>query len=936
MREENSRPWQGAAVGADWDVNSNNIVPAGWDSAHLASRDEDERQMVRYLDLLHGDSVGYVVVGVGVPVLRDDKYRLEPFHEIGYALPDDRSRLVKASREAVEDGKDVFITPLLRSAPSRAQGRSEPLPGRFVWLDIDDFTSAVEGALRELGLPCHLVDSGGLGRPRHGYLDTGTRLPGAEVATLAAKLREALGGKAAGVDLAGGDNKYLRLPGTVNHKGLLLADGARSVRWLSPLHPGAPSSLEVLESFLTQRSGRTARSTRRSSGPRQQRDERPTDHLPVREAADSDVRDSADGDVCEKVWFLYEEMRKALTEGSWHGTLRSVLMRLARAEQDQHRGARIVLPRLEDEFIAAAKTDRGGEESARTEFLRALRGTMLNEAYTEQEFAVCSCVLADLQRSLDDPGLFTPRGRRTERKVLQSLIREAQRRGSRRVSKSQRQIAEDADCSQRAVVLALRRLQSQGLIEQRVGKGRAMPHLVLARPRKSDSTFVRLPAGKEVESLPRVGPTHPLFGSAGLRGNQELTFSALDEYRVRFGMGHLVAVKGRHGLASIERRREWRDIARPSGTGGRTPALIAQATGQQVATVRNHLRQMHEREWVTQVDGLWFRLAWDPSVEAEDRGVAGVPEARRQRHRAERVRFYDRQSFLPADDKRHVGRQDCDGIRTYFHPKNGQVMWQTPVPSNDQAAPPTRWPPQLLLSSEGAAGQEAAGAAPGASHAPAGANGTRADSLDTGAARVGAAPPRAQDGLRHLEVLEHEDAIERFMNKHRRASYEDVAPLLLRVGSDLAPTVLFRLSRGQVLPQPVLAAAVIASWSAVDYPEQALGREGWLRLFSRSGYTVDGVTAPRPKGNITLYRGASFNGRHGLAWTRDASMARSFARHHADQLNVNTVVLECSVPPTRLLADPGTYGQPGEQEILADVVGRPRRVLWTSLCLTDE
>jgi len=91
------------------------------------------------------------------------------------------------------------------------------------------------------------------------------------------------------------------------------------------------------------------------------------------------------------------------------------------------------------------------------------------------------------------------------------------------------------------------------------------------------SSALPSPAGKEIDRLSRVrtGPTHPIFGSGGLRGGHEITFDALDEYRIPIAGGHLLRVKKRHGQLVLERRRAWRDVSGPSGTGGLTVAGLA-------------------------------------------------------------------------------------------------------------------------------------------------------------------------------------------------------------------------------------------------------------------------------------------------------------------------------------------------------------------------
>ena len=112
-------------------------------------------------------------------------------------MPEDRAQLIADACTAAPD-QDVFITPLLRDRPNRKVGGSDPLPSRYVWLDVDDWTSDLEAQLIELGLPCHLVDSGGIGLRRHCYIDVGEVLPGEDIAHLSKRLAAVLGTDTAG------------------------------------------------------------------------------------------------------------------------------------------------------------------------------------------------------------------------------------------------------------------------------------------------------------------------------------------------------------------------------------------------------------------------------------------------------------------------------------------------------------------------------------------------------------------------------------------------------------------------------------------------------------------------------------------------------------------------------------------------------------------
>jgi len=210
-----------------------------------------------YLDLVYADSAGFSVCGFGRPVLLAGRYKHDPFRQKSYRLPQQRQHLLDDVSAAVARGEDVFITPLLRDAPSRALNKSQPLPARWVWLDVDGWSQDLERDLIALGLPCHLVDSGGIGDRRHAYVDLGRVLPGLQVAGYARRLANVLG-----TDTSGGNNKFLRPPGTFNHKARLLGGGQpRLVRRLDTLNPLADQIM--LRWMSTWPDGHPARAPRR-------------------------------------------------------------------------------------------------------------------------------------------------------------------------------------------------------------------------------------------------------------------------------------------------------------------------------------------------------------------------------------------------------------------------------------------------------------------------------------------------------------------------------------------------------------------------------------------------------------------------------------------------------------------------------------------------
>jgi len=633
----------------------------------------DLTELGGYFDLVYADSAGYSVCGFGRPVLLDGRYKHVPFRQGPYRLPQGRQHLLDDVSAAVARGEDVFITPLLRDAPSRALDKSQPLPARWVWLDVDDWSQDLERDLIALGLPCHLVDSGGIGDRRHAYVDLGRVLPGLQVADYARRLANALG-----TDTSGGNNKFLRPPGTFNHKARLLGGGQpRLVRRLDTLNPLADADHAALDSFLA------GRAPSKSAAPLSRRGGNKTvSQLLSGELLSVEL--PAGAPPCQAVRHLADAFRKSLTADKRHLALLAPLLRLLRAGVEGHPGVLHVAPGLRADFISAVRGSRVSDDVAGEEFDRATQGSDLITRLVECERKrtpddLCACDLRALKLVLVDPSRFSKRGRRTEHKVWQSLIREASRTKTRRVSKSQRQIAEDAECHQESAGKALHRLEANGLLEV-VSRRKDQTSVLLVVPDlnplmlSSLSSPLPFPAGKEIARLSRVrtGPTHPIFGSGGLRGGHELTFDALDDYPI--AGGHLLRVKKRHGQLVLERRRAWRDVSAPSGTGGLTVAGLARHTGQTADAIRRQLRQMAAKELVVQVDGLWFRAAWHPEAVAQELEVADVPAKRQARHEQGRVLNLERRARLPQRHRLRVDRVDLDGTVQYVHPVTGEVL----------------------------------------------------------------------------------------------------------------------------------------------------------------------------------------------------------------------------------------------------------------------
>jgi RepB DNA-primase from phage plasmid len=117
------------------------------------------------------------------------------------------ARLVRRHRE---QGDEVFCTPLSRRRP-RSGKAGEVLPGRVVWVDIDQ--SARLERLRSFPHRPHLVVYSGSGGA-HAYWRLAERLPPEALEEANRKLAHRLGADPAVTDRA----RIMRVPGSFNHK----------------------------------------------------------------------------------------------------------------------------------------------------------------------------------------------------------------------------------------------------------------------------------------------------------------------------------------------------------------------------------------------------------------------------------------------------------------------------------------------------------------------------------------------------------------------------------------------------------------------------------------------------------------------------------------------------------------------------------------------
>jgi len=611
-------------------------------------------QAAALLDLLYVGGQGYAVLH-----LRDVNDR---HSEAWYVWPADRQRMLRDA--AANRHEDVYMAVLLRDRPNRRVPDSNPLPGRMLWLDVDREDDSLWPKLVELGLPVYQVRSGGSTHSRHLYLDLGELLTGQRLTALASELATLLS-----TDTAGGNNKLLRVPGTANLKPLKAGRAAGLVQYEGLVLPGSSSGAAVLEGYLP-----ALTRPKRPSGP--QPPARP-------ELPGGGPQDEAS---CLPVLLAADQVRKAFTRSPRHDALLGPLTRLLRLQRQAHRGVPRLLEMLRAEFVAEVAASRGSTGAAEQEFDRACAGSPARDAGRVTSPELCACEVDRLRAQANEPRRFAGRGRRVDQDVYKSLVREVVRRQTLEVSKSQRQMAEDADCTQKTVSKSLLRLQVAGLLRV-LSRGREQTRvrLALSQPgmRLGVSTHVPASAGSSVDTPSRVSPVspaHPVFGSKGLSGGQRLTFEQLPLYRRRVGDLWLVPVgpswTGNGSLVG----RGWRRFSLPSRRQGPAAAGVAEATGQRVDTVRTQLRRLRELRLAVRVEGRWYRTLWDPDRVAEVWGVADVPAKRKARHQRERANFalatWDWRSGQVLGHPLRVQRLlDGDAVR-YVDPMSGEVLYE--------------------------------------------------------------------------------------------------------------------------------------------------------------------------------------------------------------------------------------------------------------------
>lgn len=147
---------------------------------------------------------------------------------------------------------------------------------------------------------------------------------------------------------------------------------------------------------------------------------------------------------------------------------------------------------------------------------------------------------------------------------------------------------------------------------------------------------------------------------------------------------------------------------------------------------------------------------------------------------------------------------------------------------------------------------------------------------------------------------------------------EELETASARVGRNPAITLLFDLHYESLLSPDAYRLAG-SLWSVAEFPESYLRNE-WIDVFELAGYCVDGLPSPRPAEPLTLYRGATPEGKTGMSWTDDHEIARRFASGELWGRQTPGVLWTAKVEPWRLLCRNHEDGR-HEAEYVIDPAG---------------
>ncbi|MGW2259074.1 hypothetical protein ACWCXE_14755 [Streptomyces sp. NPDC001780] len=126
--------------------------------------------------------------------------------------------------------------------------------------------------------------------------------------------------------------------------------------------------------------------------------------------------------------------------------------------------------------------------------------------------------------------------------------------------------------------------------------------------------------------------------------------------------------------------------------------------------------------------------------------------------------------------------------------------------------------------------------------------------------------------------------------------------MLLRGGRCDGPALLFDAWFGYVIDAGTLAAHIGRVWSMAEYPDAALDRPAWRRLFAAAGFTADGRFTERPAHPNELWRGSVPERRADWSWTTRRAVAEGYATGTSARRPPTGRLYRTVAPPCALLA----------------------------------
>ena len=146
---------------------------------------------------------------------------------------------------------------------------------------------------------------------------------------------------------------------------------------------------------------------------------------------------------------------------------------------------------------------------------------------------------------------------------------------------------------------------------------------------------------------------------------------------------------------------------------------------------------------------------------------------------------------------------------------------------------------------------------------------------------------------------------------------EDLTREALRLGRNAGPHLLQDWYLAGRLTTDDLRSVICEVWSSAEYPQQHLRLVDWVDMFRRAGF-VSERGAPAPTEPLTVYRGATWGRRRGMAWTTDEAMAEWFASRWRGVTDGETYVFTVNVEPAAVLAFCDADDGRGESEVVVD------------------